>query len=110
MANPTLNSYFQTFQTNAQGQIALTGILNVEAYNTINLEIIQWPHAAVSMTVQCVIGQISGDTVAQSLAQFPLGTASQIYTFNVIGPEFAVTLIGGPANTAVPIQGWVFLH
>jgi len=110
MASPLLNTYFSTFKTDNLGQIFLTGILNVEAYNSISVEIIQWPHAAVNMSVTCDIGKISGQTLAQAVAQFPLGTAGQIHTFNVVGPEFSIVLTGGPANTEVPIQAWVFLH
>jgi hypothetical protein len=62
------------------------------------------------MTLVCDMGQTTGSTVAQTVAQFPLGTVGQIHTFDVIGPEFSVALAGGPANTDVPIQEWVFLH
>ena len=110
MAAPVLKTYFQSFKTDNLGQVSLTGILNVEEYNSINVEIIQWPHAAVSMTVLCNIGKITGTTLAQTVAQFPLGTAGQIHTFGVIGPEFSVVLTGGPPITDVPIQAWVFLH
>jgi hypothetical protein len=110
MATPQLNTYFQTFKTDKLGQIFMTGPLNVEAFSKVNVEIIQWPHAAVSMTVMCTMGKISGSTLAQIVAQFPLGTGGQIHTFDVIGPEFSVVLTGGPANTDVPIQAWVFLH
>ena len=110
MATPVLKTYFQTFKTNSLGNIDLTGILDVSAYGKVNLEIIQWPHAAVTMTVLCIMGKISGTTLAQAVAQFPLGTAGQIHTFNVVGPEFSVTLTGSPPNTDVPIQAWVFLN
>lgn len=110
MAAPVLHTYFQSFKTDNLGQIFLTGILNVQDFNSINVEIIQWPHAAVSMSVSCQIGKISGQTLSEAVAQFPLGTTAQIHTFNVIGPEFSVVLTGGPANTDVPIQAWVFLH
>jgi hypothetical protein len=110
MAVPVLKTYFQNFTTDNLGQIELTGILNVKSHNTINVEIIQWPDAGVNMSAQCDIGKISGSTLAQTVAQFPLGSSGQILTFNVIGPEFRVALTGGPANTDIPIQGWVFLH
>jgi hypothetical protein len=64
----------------------------------------------VSMTVNCEIGKLSGTTLGETVATFPLGTAGQIHSFNVIGPEFSVVLTGGPATTDVPIQAWVFLH
>ncbi len=110
MAAPLLKTYFQTFKTDKLGQIFMTGILNIEAYNQVNFEIIQWPHAPVVMAVSCDMGKITGSTLAQTVGQFPLGTAGQIHTFNVIGPEFSVVLTGGPPNTDVPIQAWVFLH
>ena len=63
------------------------------------------------MTVVCDIGKITGETLAQTVGQFPLGTTAQIHTFDVIGPEFSGVLTGGgPPSTAVPIQAWVFLH
>ena len=110
MATPQLKTYFQTFKTDHLGQIFMTGILNVGDYSKVSMEIIQWPHAAVTMTVLCDMGKITGQTLAQTLAQFPLGTAGQIHTFNVVGPEFSVVLTGGPPNTDVPIQAWVFLN
>ena len=110
MATPVLKTYFQTFKTNALGNIDLTGILDVSAYSRVNLEIIQWPHVAVNMTVLCSMGKISGATLAQAVGQFPLGTAGLIHTFSVVGPEFSVVLTGASANTDVPIQAWVFLN
>jgi hypothetical protein len=110
MAVPTLHTYFQTFKTDHLGQIFLTGILDVQAFSKVNVEIIQWPHAAVSMTVSCNMGKITGSTLAQAVGQFPLGTAGVIHSFPVVGPEFSVVLTGGPANTDVPIQAWVFLN
>jgi hypothetical protein len=107
---PVLKTYFQTFKTDHLGQIFLTGILDVRHYNKVSVEIIQWPHTAVQMNVLCDMGKISGSTLAQTVAQFPLGTTAQIHAFDVIGPDFSVVLTGGPANTDVPIQAWVFLH
>jgi hypothetical protein len=103
-------TYFQTFKTDQLGQIFMTGPIKLDTFSKVNLEIIQWPHAPVSMGVTCSMGKISGSTLAQVVAQFPLGTAGQIHTFDVIGPEFSVILTGGPPNTDVPIQAWIFLH
>jgi hypothetical protein len=110
MPAPVLNEYFSTYTTDALGQIFLTGVVNVQAYSEVSLEIIQFPHAAVSMSVVCTMGKISGTTLAEDIAQFPLGTAGQIHSFDVVGPEFSVVLTGGPASTSVPIQAWLFLH
>src|SRR5271163_2090290 len=99
MATPKLLTYFQTFKTDPLGQIFITGIVDVKDYNKVNVEIIQWPHAAVTMTVSCDMGKLSGTTLAQVVGQFPLGTAGTIHTFNVVGPEFSVILTRGPAST-----------
>lgn len=109
MPAPLLKTYFQTFKTDHLGQIFMTGILDVADYSKVNVEIIQWPHAAVSMTVSCQMGKISGTTLSDVVGQFPLGTAGVIHSFDVIGPEFSLVLVGGPPNTDVPIQAWVFL-
>jgi hypothetical protein len=108
--SPKLITYFQTFETDRSGHISVTGILDVQAYSKVHLEIIQWPHAPVNMTVSCAMGKISGTTLAQSVGQFPLGTDAVIHTFEVTGPEFSVVLTGGTPDTEVPIQAWVFLN
>jgi hypothetical protein len=107
---PKLTTYFQTFTTDHSGHISVTGILDVQAYSKVHLEIIQWPHVPVNMTVSCAMGKISGTTLAQSVGQFPLGTEAVIHTFEVTGPEFSVVLTGGTPDTEVPIQAWVFLN
>ena len=110
MATPTLTTYSQTFTAGSNGVVSLTGILNVESFNTINFMVNQLPVTNVKMTVSCVIGKISGQTIAQAVASYPLVNEDQIHTVNVIGPEFSITLTGAPPNTAVPIEAWVFLH
>jgi hypothetical protein len=62
------------------------------------------------MNVTCMMGKITGSTLAEALEQFPLGTAGHIHSFDVIGPEFSVVLSGGPPKAKVPIQAWLFLH
>ena len=107
---PELKTYFQTFKTDHLGQIFLTGILDVKNFDKVSVEIIQWPHTPVQMSVQCAMGKISGSTLSQLLETFPLGTTARIHAYDVIGPDFSVVLTGGPPNTDVPIQAWVFLH
>jgi hypothetical protein len=109
MAAPKLTTYFKTFTTDPLGQIFMTGIVNVAPFNTVNVEITQWPHVPVTMAVSCDMGKITGSTLAETVGQFPLGTAGLIHTFDVIGPEFSVVLTGGPPKTKVPIQTWLFL-
>jgi hypothetical protein len=52
------------------------------------------------------LGYISGNTAAQT---FKLAVDGTIKTFDVVGPEMAVTLTG-PPNTSDQIQLWVYLR
>ncbi len=104
-----VETYFKAFTTDAHGQIQVTGILDIKDYQLAHLEIIQHPGAVPNLTVEVHMGKISGSTLAQVVGSFPLGAAA-IHTFNVVGPEMAVWVRGGPPNTAVQLQAWLFLH
>jgi hypothetical protein len=104
-----VKTYFQAFTTDAQGQIQITGILDIKDYQRAHLEIIQHPGSVPNLTVEVHMGKISGSTLSQVVASFPLGAAT-IHTLNVVGPEITVWVLGGPPNTAVQIQAWLFLH
>jgi hypothetical protein len=104
-----VEKYFQAFTTDAHGQIQVTGILDVTEFHLAHLEIIQHPGGVPNLIVEVYMGKISGATLAQVVGSFPLGAAT-IYTFNVVGPEMAVWVRGGPPNTSVEIQAWLFLH
>src|SRR5258707_7066599 len=102
-----LKTFFQTFTTDQLGQIFLTGPLNVEAFSKVNLQILA--EAAVNMTVECDMGKISGETLAQPVGQFALELSDpQIHTLHVIGPEFSVALTDSPPSTDLPVQARVF--
>ena len=110
MAGPQLTTYFRSFETDVHGQIFMTGPVDCSEHAKVNLQITQFPHTAVTMTVNCVMGKISGETLSQVLAAFPLETSGPIHSFDVIGPEFNVVLTGGPPSVSVPIQAWLFLN
>jgi hypothetical protein len=110
MARSHLTTYFESFETDIDGQIFMTGPVDVSEYSKVNLQITQFPHAPVAMTVNCAMGKISGETLSQVLASFPLGTTGPIHSFDVIGPEFNLVLTDGPPNVSVPIQAWLFLN
>ena len=109
MATPQLLTFFKAFTTDAHGRIPLTGIVDVKEYRQVDLEIVQQPGAVANITVGVSMGKLSGSTLSQRVGTFALGPAT-IRTFNVVGPEVAVTLTGGPPNTVVNIQAWLFLH
>jgi hypothetical protein len=110
VARPDFKTYIGTFRTDGAGQIILTGILNVEAYNKVNVLIIQSSQSPVNIAASCLMGKLSGQTVSQVIARFPVDVEPKIQTFEVIGPEFSMTLVGGPPDTDVSIQAWVFIH
>lgn len=104
-----IDKYFQSFTTDAHGQIQVTGILDIKDYQRAHLEIIQHPGSVPNLTADVVMGKISGTTLAQVVGSFPLGPAT-IRTYDVVGPEMGVWVRGGPPNTEVQLQAWLFLH
>lgn len=50
----------------------------VPTFSEVNLEIVQFPDAAVNMAVVCLMGKLSGQTLAQTVGYFPLGAPGQI--------------------------------
>lgn len=106
-----LLTFFNTFTTDNQGQIPLTGVHSLDGFSKVNIEIAQFPTTVPGVRAEVSMGKLTGTTVAQVVDSFPLPTrAPTIRTHDVVGPEFSVLLVGGPPNTAVGIQGWVYLH
>jgi hypothetical protein len=108
LTTPQLLTFSQAFTTDQFGNIRLTGVLDIRDNKEVDLEIIQFPVNAPNMTVEVRMGVFSA--VNSLVGSFALGTAATIHTFNVRGPEVVVNILGGPPNTAVNIQGWLFLH
>jgi hypothetical protein len=105
----SFTTYFQTYTTDQFGQIFLTGPLAAAGFNKASLEIIQFPGNVSGLTVGVFEGKISGSTLAQVIDSFPLGAAT-VHSYDLNGPEISLVLTGGPPNTAVNIQAWVYLH
>jgi hypothetical protein len=110
MAAPVLKTWSQTFKTDALGQIFLSGITDVREYAAVNLEIIQHPTNVRNLQVSVMMGKITGWTLSQELERFPLDSTGKIHTYAVVGPELSVVLVGGPPNTDVALQAWVFIR
>ncbi len=90
--------------------------LAVDAYDSVNLEIVAVHGTPPNMTVLCNMGNLSGlghfngQTLGSVVGQFPLAPFdSVIHNFSVTGPEFSVQLTGGPPNTKVNFEAWIFL-
>jgi hypothetical protein len=103
-------TYFQTRTTDQLGQIFLTGILDARGFDKVSVEIVQFPTTVGGLTVTVDEGKISGTTLSQFIDSFPLSTTALIHTYDVNGPDFSLILTGGPPNTAVGIQAWVYFH
>lgn len=88
----------------------MTGILNVEAFKKVHLEIIQWPAKALNMSVECYMGEFSGTTLGVKVDQFRFEATGQIHSYDVTSPTFSVVLIGGPPHASVPVQAWIFVN
>jgi hypothetical protein len=108
-----LLKYFRTFTSDKFGQIELTGILGIEAYHTVNLEIVAgYKDQVRDLRVMVNMGKITGTTLSESIDHFTISVTDiiHIHTYPVIGPELAVWVLGAPPHTAVDIQAWVFLN
>jgi hypothetical protein len=111
-----LTFFNQPVQTNQAGLADLTGLLPVDAYDSVNLEIVAVRGTPPNITVVCNMGNLSGlghfngQTLAAVVDQFPLAPFDTvIHTFPVTGPEFSVQLTGGPPNVKVDFEAWIFL-
>jgi hypothetical protein len=112
MTNPELKTCFKEFKTSPQGWFSVTEITDVKNFSRINVEIIQDNHTPQvrNLTVRVHMGKISGTTLSQVIDSWPLDSPAKIRSYQVTGPEINITVEGGPANTTVGIQAWVFLQ
>ena len=110
MATPQVKTFFKKFTSDQFGQIQLTGIISIKTFETVNLEVLNFPNPIPNLTVAVHMGKISGSTLAQEIDHFGLGGPTLIHSYDVIGPDLAVWITGAPPNTDVEIQAWVFLH
>jgi hypothetical protein len=110
-----LTFFNEPIQTNQAGLADLTGLLAVDAYDSVNLEICSVRGTPPNITVLCNMGNLSGlghfngQTLGSVVGQFPLAFETVIHTFPVTGPEFSVQLTGGPPNVKVNFEAWIFL-
>ena len=81
---------------------AVGNIIKINTFRKVSI-LVGTTHAT-SMSV--IIGKNAGVTLAQAFTS-PIDL--KIHTFDVIGPEFAVVLKGGPPNTSEHVQVWVYL-
>ncbi len=104
----SFTTFFGTFNIDSLGQIFLTGAMNVTGFDKVSCEIVSL--GTTTLTVQAEMGKLSGETLALTVDTFPLGTATNNHTDEIVGPEFSIIITGGSPNTPVGIQAWVYLH
>jgi hypothetical protein len=114
MATTTLMTFDQAYETDDSGELSLTDNIDIKDFRNVDFEIINWPDPASDPNeeIQVVVemGKLSGWTLAATIDQFPLNSEPVIKSYNVVGPELSIYIQGAPANTAINIQAWVFLH
>jgi hypothetical protein len=111
--SPQVLTYFRSYVSDKYGQIELTPILDISSYHTVNLEIIAGTRheSKSSLRVQVYMGKIQGTTLSQLIDHYTIEISStRIHSYDVIGPDLLVWIMGAPANTKVDVQAWVFLH
>jgi hypothetical protein len=105
---PQLFQFFPPLTTDQFGNIHLTGVLDITDNKEVDLD---FESLSTNMTAMRIIVQMGNfATVNATVGNFPLTSDSIIHTFNVMGPQVNVSIFGGPPNTAVNIEGWVFVH
>jgi hypothetical protein len=77
-------------------------IIDVSAFRKINVCI--GPTKATYFTVS--IGKIGGRTFAQGFLQL---MDNKIHTYDVIGPQMSLLLMGGPPNSTEKVSLWIYL-
>ena len=114
MATPQVLKYFKTFTTDQLGQIQLTDIVDIKDFSKVNFAIVTDPLQDPTriLTALVYMGQLSGVTVGEPVDEFVIDPyrGGSIHTYDVVGPELAIWVMGAPANTNVNVQAWVFLH
>lgn len=111
MAAPQVITFDRSFTTDPQGEIELSGPVNVRDYNKVNLCIAQFPVTGVKINVTSQMGLFTDSPVmADTVDFFKLTDVTLVHTYDVIGPEFFIALTQGPPSTSIPIQAWIFLH
>jgi hypothetical protein len=107
---PQFLTYSQTFTTDQFGTIFLTGPLDISAYKEVDMAIAQFPTNVPNLRAVVQMGEIVPITLSSPAGVFAITTDGTNHVFNVTAPQANVLITGGPPNTAVAIQAWVFLH
>lgn len=79
------------------------GQISVKKFRQVSVCI----NSTTATSCELSMGKISGHTRAQA---FVVPLDNKIHTFDIIGPEMALILDGGPPNSTDNVELWVYLR
>jgi hypothetical protein len=95
-----------TYSASGQAQVQLHptagAIIQVAGFRKVSIRI----GSTQATSLHVIMGKLSGTTVG---ARFTRPINQQIHTFDILGPELALWLIGGPPGTTENVLLWVYL-
>jgi len=95
-----------TYSSSGQAQLKISppnAIISVTGYRKVSIRI----GSTHATTLQVHMGKISNATLSQRIFNGPI--PQTIRTFDVVGPELVIWLMGAPANSTEQVQIWVYL-
>lgn len=87
----------------AQVRLDTNPIVDVTGYRQVSIRIGETKATAWSLAM----GKISGATLA---VEHTRSIDNSVHTFEVVGPEIALVLKGGPPRSREKVQLWVYLR
>jgi hypothetical protein len=95
-----------TYNASGQAQVvldpAIGSIISVAGYHRVSIRI----GTTKATSFMLNMGKISNTTLSRIITR---SINQQIHTFDVVGPEMVLVLVGGPPNTTESVRLWVFL-
>jgi|SRR5215210_8210548 len=100
--NPAIISYSAFGDGQVQLDPQVGGNIDVSEFRRVNVQI----GTTIATSFSLFMGKIAGSTLSVERNR-PLDY--DIHTFDVVGPEIALWLRGGPPSSSESVQLWVFL-
>jgi hypothetical protein len=100
---PALIQYTQFGEASVQLDPQAGSIIDVSQFRQVSFLI----GSTSASSSRLFLGKISNRTLANSFTR-PIN--HQVHTFDIIGPEMALDLQGGPPSSSEQVQLWVYLR
>ena len=101
--NPAAIQYSQYGEAQVNLDPPTGGILDIREFRRVSIHI----GSTNASSFWVSMGKISGATLSQGYTQ-PLD--GNTHTFEIVGPELALWLLGGAPNSQEQVQLWVYLR